>query len=241
MAKAKESSAKARPRKNAGSLSLVAHDAPVELQKARAYELILIDIILGELAPGSQLDEKALAIRYNSGLAGIRDALSRLSLEGLVDRRPRAGTFVSPLDVVELQHDYEARRIIEPECAALAARYGSTEDIQAIKDAFKGGEAAAKACDCRALIRMDQRFHAAIARASNNSSLARILIPLQHKAARFWVFSMGQASLKERIADVRAHVAIGACIADRDPEGAYRAMLAAVGEPPATARPARRA
>ena len=73
-----------------------------ELQKARAYEQILLDIILGELAPGARLDEQALTRRYNTGLAGVRDALGRLALEGMVVRRSRAGTTVSPLDLVDL-------------------------------------------------------------------------------------------------------------------------------------------
>src|SRR5437899_1682348 len=71
-----------------------------ELQKARVYEQILLDVILGELPPGGRLDEQELVRRYGAGLAGVRDALGRLALEGLVVRRPRAGTTVAPLDLV---------------------------------------------------------------------------------------------------------------------------------------------
>ncbi len=59
-----------------------------------------------------------------------------------------------------------------------------------MRQAFVGAEGAVARRDLRALMVMDQRFHAAIARASRNATLARIVIPLQHKAARFWVFSM---------------------------------------------------
>jgi len=62
------------------------------LLKSRLYQRLLVDIIIGALAPGEQLDENALAKRYGGGLAGIREALARLALEGLVVRRARVGT-----------------------------------------------------------------------------------------------------------------------------------------------------
>ena len=48
------------------------------LQKTRLYDLLLQDIILGDLPPMQVLEEKALAARYAGGVAGIRDALGRL-------------------------------------------------------------------------------------------------------------------------------------------------------------------
>ena len=54
------------------------------LQKAKTYEQLLLDIILGVLPPGAPVDERKLAARYEVGLAGVRDALGRLALEGLV-------------------------------------------------------------------------------------------------------------------------------------------------------------
>ena len=79
-----------------GGILTLSEDWSPELQKARVYEQILLDIILGELPPGGRLDEQALVRRYDAGLAGVRDALGRLALEGLVIRRARAGTNVAP-------------------------------------------------------------------------------------------------------------------------------------------------
>lgn len=202
-----------------------------ELQKDRAYERILLDIILGDLEPGSQLDENDLARRYREGLAAIRDALGRLALEGMVDRRPRAGTFVTPLDLLELDHEYEARRLIEPDCAALAAVNGSEEDLRAISAAFADGQTAAAARDWKALVRMDQRFHAAVGRACRNKSLEQVLIPLQYKAARYWIYWSRQRGPGDHLASVIGHQAVAAKIAARDPDGARAAMLAVMGQP----------
>ena len=209
-----------------------------DLQKAKVYERILLDLILGELAPGARLDEQSLAARYETGLAGVRDALGRLALEGLVIRRARSGTLVAPLDLVELRQGYEARALIEPHCAGLAARHASKAEAQAILDAFADGEEAARERDLPALVAMDQRFHAAVARASQNLALARILIPLQHKAARFWVFSFGGATEAELMADIEQHREVARVIANRDVEGSRAAMMRVLNiTPDAVQRP----
>jgi DNA-binding GntR family transcriptional regulator len=201
-----------------------------DLMKARVYEQILLDVILGELAPGARLDEDELTERYDAGLAGIREALGRLALEGLVVRRARAGTTVAPLDLLEVRQAVEARRLIEPHCAALAANNATPEDLGRLRAAFEGADEAIAAQDARALVGMDQRFHAAIARASRNLTLARILIPLQHKATRFWVYSMGPDTEAQRHAEITRHLAIVDCIAMRDPERARAAVLRTLGE-----------
>src|SRR3954470_5089996 len=92
------------------------------LLKSRLYQRILVDIIIGALPPNDQLDENALAKRYGGGLAGIREALARLALEGLVVRRARVGTSVAPLDLASAREAFEARCLIEVQCAGLAAQ-----------------------------------------------------------------------------------------------------------------------
>ncbi|MDR3507155.1 MAG: GntR family transcriptional regulator, partial [Caulobacteraceae bacterium] len=200
-----------------------------ELQKARVYEQILLDIILGELPPGGRLDEQALVRRYDAGLAGVRDALGRLALEGLVVRKSRAGTTVAPLDIIEIRQAYEARGLIEPHCAALAAANASSEDVAELRTAFNGAEASIRARDCRAMVAMDQRFHAALARAGRNQTLARIIIPLHHKAARFWIYSMADDTDEERIAEIERHRILAEFIARGDVDGARDAVAGVLG------------
>src|ERR1044072_456695 len=81
------------------------------LLKSRAYQRILFDSIIRALPPNEQLDENALAKRYGGGLAGIREALARLALEGLVVRRARVGTMGSPLDLMEARDAFGARAL----------------------------------------------------------------------------------------------------------------------------------
>lgn len=111
-----------------------------DLQKSKAYDQILMDIILGILPPNARLDELGLADQYILGVAGVRDALARLSLEGVVLRRPRSGTIVTSIDVQEGQQSYEVGCLLEPH----AAQQATAAEKEAIRTAFDGADAAAR-------------------------------------------------------------------------------------------------
>ena len=206
------------------------------LQKARLYEQILLDIILGELQPMQVLDEKSLAVRYAGGVAGVRDALGRLALEGLVMRRPRVGTIVAPLDIGEIEHAFEVRHMLEGRTAALAARNARADDVAAIVHAFDGAEAAIAAGDFRTMLAMDRAFHRAVAFATQNPTLARFVISLQNVATRFWIWEMEKQTPEDQLKDVALHRALGAAIVARDAAGAEAAAALLVGDPPSAHR-----
>lgn len=212
--------------------SVVDGDWAPGLLKARVYEQLLLDIILGDLAPMSVLDEKALAARYAAGLAGVREALGRLALEGMVVRRPRVGTVVAPLDIREIEQAFEVRHMLEAKTAGLAARNAHAEDIAAIASAFDGAEAAIAAADFRAMLAMDRAFHRAVAHATHNPTLARFVVSLQNVATRFWIWAMEKQSPEAQMEDVRLHRALASAIAARDVIAAEAAAERLVGDPP---------
>ncbi len=206
------------------------------LQKARVYEQMLLDIILGDLKPMAVLDEKALAVSYAAGVAGVREALNRLALEGMVIRRPRVGTIVAPLDIAEVENAFEVRHMLEARTAALAARNARPEDIVAVLTAFDDAEAAIAESDFRRMLMMDRAFHRAVAMATNNPTLARFIVSLQNVATRFWIWRMEQQSPEEQMRDVALHRALAQAIADRDPAAAEAAAAKLVGDPPSAYR-----
>ena len=212
-----------------------AADWAPELMKAQAYEQILVDIIMGALAPGAVIDERALARRYDVGLAGVRDALGRLALEGLVARRPRLGTTVTSLDLREIEHAFEVRSLLEGRTAALAARNATPDDAAAVAAAFAGAEAAVAAGDLRALVAMDRAFHRAVAHATHNDVLARYLVTLQNMAARYWVFAMERQPAADQLADIALHRDLARAIAAGDEAEAEAAAARLVGDPPSLA------
>jgi DNA-binding GntR family transcriptional regulator len=212
--------------------SVVDGDWAPGLLKARIYEAMLLDIILGHLPPMSVLDERALSERYAAGLSGVREALGRLALEGMVVRRPRVGTVVAPLDIREIEQAFEVRHMLEAKTAGLAARNATAEDILAISAAFEGAEAAIAEADFRAMLAMDRAFHRAVAQATHNPTLARFVVSLQNVATRFWIWAMEKQSAEAQLEDVRLHRALASAIAARDIKGAEAAAERLVGEPP---------
>jgi DNA-binding GntR family transcriptional regulator len=201
--------------------------------KSRLYQRILVDIIIGALAPGEQLDENALARRYGGGLAGIREALARLALEGLVVRRARVGTSVAPLDLVGAREAFEARCLVEVHCAGLAAQNASDEEIAAIRATLDNGEEAVRANDQAALAAMDEAFHVAVAAGSHNRTLAKMVITLHHQTARYWLYAMRGPSTDDGMAALNEHRALASAIASRDVEHARAEMLKVLGDFPA--------
>lgn len=203
------------------------------LLKSRLYGQLLVDIIIGQLAPGERLDEQELAQRYGGGLAGVREALARLALEGLVQRRARVGTLVSPLDLLTAREAFEARALIEVECARLAAVNASDGEIAAIRATLKDGEAAVRDNDARALAAMDEAFHVAVASASGNRILAKMVTLLHHQTARFWLYAMRAPQPEESLQALAEHARLGEAIAAHDPKRAQSLMHEVLGAFPA--------
>ena len=204
-----------------------------QLLKSRLYGQLLVDIIIGRLAPGERLDERALTKRYGGGLAGIRDALARLALEGLVVRRARVGTMVAALDLMEAREAFAARALVEIECAGLASRFASDEDLAALRATLDGGEGAIAKNDVRALAAMDEAFHVAVARASHNRVLVKMVMTLHHQTARFWLNTMREPSLEENRRALAEHRVLIDAIASRDASKAREAMRQSLGDFPA--------
>ena len=203
------------------------------LLKSRLYQRILVDIIIGSLAPGEQLDETLLVRRYGGGLAGIREALARLALEGLVVRRARVGTSVAPLDLMGAREAFEARCLVEVHCAGLAAQHASEAEIDAIRATLNDGEAAVHDNDQAALAAMDEAFHVAVATASHNRALAKMVVTLHHQTARYWLYAMRRPSSDDGIAALNEHRGLADAIASRDVERARAEMLKMLGYFPA--------
>src|SRR5947209_6242188 len=138
----------------------------------------------GELQPGSKLPpERELAKRFGVNRASIRQALKALDVMGIVHQRVGDGTYLThdasttlraPLDFlilvdgVSIQELFEARRIVEPELAARAAKRRSEKDLEALGSALEAMKIALENDDVEELAENDLRFHEVIWEASGN-------------------------------------------------------------------------
>lgn len=156
----------------------------------RAAEIIGRRIVSGGLLPGTVLpDFDALAAELSISRPCVREALRRLADKGLVASRPRRGTVVQPpsqwsrhdADVLAWQIAdvpdaafvddlFEARRIIEPDAAALMAMRGAPEAIAEMEQAL--AEMAAADPQTPESIRADLAFHRHLLTGTGNDFIA---------------------------------------------------------------------
>jgi DNA-binding FadR family transcriptional regulator len=152
----------------------------------RIAEQIAALIKRGEFKPGARLPpERDLAGQLGVSRPSVREALIALEVEGFVEVRIGSGVYVTSRDScpaasrVTLPPDsgpfelIDARRFVEPECAALAARHATPAQISQMKSALAGMRADRRAG--RVPLENDQRFHQAIAEASGNSAMAMLV------------------------------------------------------------------
>src|SRR5439155_9436415 len=121
----------------------------------QTVEVIAERIVTGVLAEGATLDIAALQAELDVSLTALREALKVLAAKGLVDARPKRGTFVRPredwslLDPDLLRWRFgnstdsrflgdlaEVRLIVEPAGARLAAERRTVEDLMTLERAL---------------------------------------------------------------------------------------------------------
>ncbi|MGA8339231.1 MAG: GntR family transcriptional regulator, partial [Solirubrobacteraceae bacterium] len=87
----------------------------------QVYTAIRERITSGSLARGARVHQEDLAEELGVSRTPVREALRRLAAEGLVEMRTNRGARVADVDQAGMRVSYEARTVIEPGAARLAA------------------------------------------------------------------------------------------------------------------------
>lgn len=124
--------------------------------------------------------EAELAVQYGVSRPTVREALSRLRLDGMIASRRGSGSFVlrrpdrnikrfAPIEsIADVQRCFAFRIALESAGAGLAADLRTTRDLDEIHRCFEGMEIARKQDDNAAYLENDLQFHLMTARASQN-------------------------------------------------------------------------
>ncbi len=198
-------------------------------------------ILSGAYPEGAAIPtEGALMVELNVSRTVLRESVRTLAAKGLLETRQRAGTLVPPradwhlldpdilkwIGTVEPDAKFvldltEARKVIEPAAAALAARVGSLRDLAAVEDAYAAMRATAPA-DLDASIAADLDFHLGILRASGNAIFASLGEVVS--AAMLCVFRMTTTASANYAATLDAHGDVLEAIRMRRPAEARERM-----------------
>lgn len=155
-------------------------------------------IMRGELVSGEIIEPDALLSEFQVSRTVIREAIKVLTTKGLVDARPRLGTYVTERErwqlldsdvmtwrsegvpdallVLELS---EVRQVLEPAAARLAAVRRSDEQCAEIEAAMSALAATFASTEAASHAAADLVFHRAVLAASGNELLARFEVVLE--------------------------------------------------------------
>lgn len=184
---------------------------------ARAYRALERLIVTLDLAPGSVTTETALVERVGLGRTPVREAIQRLSWEGLMEIRPRAGIAVAALHVGDWRKVIDARRGVEILLARQAARNVANEAAEQFREAALAMQRAVINGNVIFFLEADKALDEAMAFAAENPYASRLAAPLQTHSRRFWFRYKSDTGLTEA---AEHHVGIIKAILDRDEEAA---------------------
>jgi DNA-binding GntR family transcriptional regulator len=163
----------------------VAIERPIEnLSLAeRVYQLLKAQIVEGKLAPGEKLDIFALADTLQVSRTPIKEAINRLTLEGLLTIQPQKGTFVSTLEPEKIRQVADIRLMMELWGARRALRNREALNSRRM-DEILGRCAVLLAApeeefDYSAFAQCNMEFHGLIVEAARNAELSRLYESLE--------------------------------------------------------------
>lgn len=151
----------------------------------RIETVLMEEISVGELSPGMRLDEAGLAERFGVSRTPIREALSRLTAQGILVPGEKRGVFVAEYSREELAQIFEAMHEIESACARIVSQRLNLLARSEIESAQADCMAAAKAGDRPAYLRANEAFHLAIYKATGNPYMAEIATEFRRRTGPF--------------------------------------------------------
>lgn len=158
-----------------------------ERRGGRASERALADlreaILDGDLPAGAHLGEVEIAERLGLSRTPVREALTRLAAEGLVELEAHRGARVTRFSRADLDGIFDVRLALEPQATARAALHATPADLDAL-DALATAMIAVGAPgpdqDLDALVDLNRDFHARLLALARAPALAAALANVVH-------------------------------------------------------------
>ncbi|MFE7028976.1 GntR family transcriptional regulator [Streptomyces sp. NPDC057621] len=149
-----------------------------------AYAELRDQILSGTLSAGTRLAQYDLAASLGMSITPLREAIRRLSSEGLVTVETHRDVRVSVMNSQEARQLFEVRLSLDPTAAELAARRRTDEDIATMRATVGNLLPVTRQWGEEGLT-AHRAFHQALYRASHNDVLIRLLDDLWDKSDRY--------------------------------------------------------
>jgi len=182
---------------------------PLKRERATdaVYGALRKAILDGLLRPGERLDVAELAEKLGVSLTPLRHAVQMLLVEGLVEVRPRSGTFVAGVSAEDVRDTFDVRCALECLAAELAIERITREEIRRMKKLLQEmARPIRTARDRDAHATRNSEFHLILLRAAGNRRLlalyedlhAHIQIARIHAADKEWPVRLEQERAEHR-------------------------------------------
>jgi DNA-binding GntR family transcriptional regulator len=186
------------------------------------YDALKHDILEMTLAPGDPLDETRLSHRFAMSRTPVREALVRLSAEGLVLSLPNRNTVVAPIDFSNVPVYFDALTLMYRVTTRLAATRRTAADLDRIRLLQAAFAKSVNDADALSMVAINRDFHVAIAEAGGNRYFTELSAKLLDEGRRLLrlYYSSYNDHLPQEFVD--QHDAIIAAIVDQDADHADR-------------------
>lgn len=154
----------------------VDHEGQPDLPlREQAFAALKQRILQGDVPPGTVLTEARVAQELGISRTPVREALARLTHEGLAQRFPGRGVIVLELGVRESIDIIEVQACLEQFAITRAFEAGREIDADALREQLALQVAAVEDGDTRRFLELDRRMHLQIVEATDNGKLALIM------------------------------------------------------------------
>lgn len=157
------------------------------------------DIILGRLHPRERLIEQALADRFSTHRAAVRQAIFALDAKGVIEHVPNRGAVVRDLKPDDVRQIYEVRELLELAAARAIPLPIARADLAALRQIQNRHSRAVDAGDLGAVVRSNIAFHQRIFALCGNPQLIDAIEHFARKAHAIRSYSNANPGYLERV------------------------------------------
>jgi DNA-binding GntR family transcriptional regulator len=100
-----------------------------KLNSGEVYDLLKGELIKLEFRPGQILSEKEIILKFKLSRTPVRNALSKMERDGIIEIIPRKGAFIKFLSIKDVVEIFEVRKALEGLAARLASRNVDLEEL----------------------------------------------------------------------------------------------------------------
>ncbi len=157
------------------------------------YKTIKKNIINLNIKPGDRISEKEIADMLNLSRTPVREAFIKLSKEGVVNVLPQRGTYISKINLKQVEEARFIRASLEKAVMGLAVEKGiSLKDQKAIEESLTLQKKHINNKEYEAFLEEDEAFHKLIFIACNKSRSWEIIeqVNTQYKRVRLLSFEL---------------------------------------------------